>query len=195
MASSTASDVEFVSSSNWFITSSGTGGGVDISGACDRTGGLIANEFPFAQQPGAFNGTFFGRTTGMVAQSEKSNGTFRSQLSSSTDMTGQEVWIRAAEVFNNANLPPDVTGFRLGLEDANGTVAWVDSDEVGGLLRPYVRPDSFTKTMLKTMRFPIGCFLAPRKKFDRTQVKAILLGLNRNQPRPIAFDDLEIVKH
>jgi hypothetical protein len=84
-------------------------------------------------------------------------------------------------------------------------VAWVDSDGVGGLPRPLDRrafdlADSGTdrtKTMPKTLRFPIECFRTgrlPRKRFDPRQVQAVLLRLSRGDNRALAFDDLQIVQ-
>jgi hypothetical protein len=46
--------------------------------------------------------------------------------------------------------------------DAIVTAGWVDSDEVGGLPRPYARNPGMIKTMLKTMRFKASCFSAER---------------------------------
>jgi hypothetical protein len=48
--------------------------------------------------------------------------------------------------------------------------------------------------MLSTYRFPGHCFVDPNRKFQLGKVRAIHLGLNRGDKRPIAFDDLEIVK-
>ena len=82
---------------------------------------------------------------------------------------------------------------------------WVDSDGVGGLPRPldrraydlmqYYQTDK-TKTMLTTLRFPIDCFKSsPRSKitFNARRVRAVLLRLNRQDKRALAFDDLQIV--
>ncbi len=168
-----------------------------------QLGGLSADEYPFKQAaPGRFNDTFFGKTIGMVAQSKAIAGTFRSQLSVPTNLAGREVWIRVAEVYNGSTIPPGSTGFQLGLEDKHGTVVWVDSDEVGGLPRPYARRTydlvqwyhtDKTKTMLKTLRFKANCFRLGRPRFGISGVRAILLRLNRGDQRALAFDDLQIV--
>ena len=93
----------------------------------------------------------------------------------------------------------------LGLEDENGTLAWVDSDRVGGLPRPLDRraydlgqwyATDKTKTMLKTLSFPVSCFKSPprsHKPFDPRRVVAVRLRLNRMDKRALAFDDLQIV--
>jgi len=103
-------------------------------------------------------------------------------------------------------VPPGATGFLLGLEDINGVVAWVNSDGVGGLPRPLDRrawdltqwyATDKTKTMLKTLRFPIACFRStrvPRKQFNAAKVRAVLLRLSRADKRALAFDDLQLVK-
>lgn len=170
-----------------------------------QSGGLTADEYPFAQgAAGRFNDSFFGNTIGMVAQTDGRIGTFRSQLDKRRDLRKRQIWIRAAEVYNGSSVPAGATGFRLGLEDATGAVAWVDSDGVGGLPRPLDRraydlsqydPDK-TKTMLKTLRFPVSCFKSPpkgRKQFDPGRVVAVRLQLNRQDKRALAFDDLQIV--
>ena len=110
--------------------------------------------------------------------------------------------MRAAEVYQAPTIPPNPTGFRVGLEDTQGTIAWADVDDVGGLSRPFDRhaldiaksETDLVKTMLSTYRFPGHCFVDPNRKFRVSKVAAIHLGLNRGDQRPIAFDDLEIVK-
>ena len=119
-------------------------------------------------------------------------------------MTPLEVWIRAAEVYDGASVPPGATGFQLGLEDDNGTVVWVDSDGAGGLPRPLDRrafdlprwyATDKTKTMPTTLRFPVGCFRPPPgTKFDPRRVVAVRLRLGRGDGRALAFDDLQLVK-
>jgi hypothetical protein len=106
------------------------------------------------------------------------------------------VRVRAAEVYQAPNIPSNPTGFRVGVEDTKGTLAWIDVDDVGGLPRPFDRRayDLKTKTMLSTFRFRTSCFAATEKQLNVSEVIAIHLGLNRGDARPIAFDDIEIVK-
>jgi hypothetical protein len=151
---------------------------------------LRADEYEFRQSGAAFNGTFFGNTIGMVAEAAEPGGEFRSQLIGTNDLSRQEVWIRVAEVLTG--LPTGATGFELGLEDANGLVAWVDSDAVGGVPRPYRRPDRFEKTMPSTLRFKAQCF-RPSSDLSLSEIVAIRLRLNRPVPQPLAFDDLQLV--
>jgi hypothetical protein len=155
-----------------------------------QAGGLVADEFLFHQGAGAFNSSFFGDTVGMVADAER-DGTFRSALDKPLDIVRREIWLRAAEVFEE-KLPPDATGFEVGIEDLAGVVRWVDIDECGGLPRPFDRTsfDSLTKTMLKTFRIPGRCFAGVRRKLD---IQAVLLRLNRGDGRAIAFDVLQII--
>jgi hypothetical protein len=169
-----------------------------------QSNGLVATENPFAQgAAGRFNDSFFGNTIGMVARSEGKMGTFRSAFDARRDLRGKQIWIRAAEVYEQS-VPPGATGFLLGLEDDNGVVVWVDSDGVGGLPRPLDRRAfdlaaynrDKTKTMLRTLRFPIECFKSPRRPrrpFNNRRVRAVLLRLSRGDRRAIAFDDLQIV--
>lgn len=171
----------------------------------EQSGALTADEHPFAQQvAGRFNDSFFGNTVGMVAGSEGRQGAFRSELDTPRDLRDRQVWIRAAEVYNGGSVPAGPTGFRLGLEDQNGTVAWVDSDGVGGLPRPLGRraydlaqwyATDKTKTMLRTLRFPTACFESPTgpRPLDPERVVAVWLQLNRMDRRALAFDDLQLV--
>jgi hypothetical protein len=156
--------------------------------------GMSADEYPFRKgAAGAFNSSFYGDTVGMVVKPGKPGRIFRSELAKTTNLTKSEIWIRAAEVTDGANVPAGATGFKLGLEDKNGGRAWVDSDEVGGLPRPYNRNPGMIKTMLKTLRFKGGCFdTAP--KFDLKSVRAVLIKCDRKDERAFAFDDLQIVK-
>jgi len=71
---------------------------------------------------------------------------------------------------------------------------WIDSDEVGTLLRPYYRGISSTKTMLKTLRFSTLCFLNKNQELQLNNIKSILIRTNRGDNRSIAFDDLEIME-
>jgi hypothetical protein len=155
--------------------------------------GLVAANFPYAQAGGAFNSSFFGNSSGNVCSGA---GRFREPLSKSANLNNTEVRVRAAEVYQAPNIPPNATGFRIGLEDAGGTIGWVDVNDVGGLPRPFDRRafDGETKTMLSTFRFPVHCFQAANRKLRIGAIKAIHLGLDRRDERPIAFDDLEIVK-
>jgi hypothetical protein len=91
---------------------------------------------------------------------------FREPLKKPADLTKAEVRVRAAEVYREPIIPPDSAGFRVGVEDTSGTVAWVDVNSVGGLPRPFGRRTfdfahgraDKTKTMLSTFRFPGSCF-------------------------------------
>lgn len=169
-----------------------------------QSGGLTADEHEFAQGAAtAFNASFFGATIGMVAQHKKRSGNFRSELDKARDLRKSQVWIRSAEVYDGASVPAGATGFKLGLEDKAGNVAWVDSDGVGGVPRPLDRkafdlgrggPDK-TKTMPNTLRFPIACFTPPKgKEFNARSVVAVWLRLDRPDGRALAFDDLQFVR-
>lgn len=158
-----------------------------------QSGGMSADEFAFHQGAGSFNITFYGESTGMVTKPGKPGGVFRSELAQPLDMNGAEIWIRAAEVTDGSSVPSGATGFRLGIEDGNGIEAWVDSDEVGGLPRPYARNAPMIKSMLNTIRFRGDCF-SGKRKFDRKGIQAILIQCDRRDKRSIAFDDLQIVK-
>jgi hypothetical protein len=119
-----------------------------------------------------------------------------------TDVTGKEIWVRAAEVWNGTSVPAAATSFSLGLEDDSGRTVWADSDDVGSLLRPYDRraddladpqvATDLTKTMLATVRFPVSCFTRAPGAFDVHHVRALMIR-TRPDDRPIAFDQLQIV--
>jgi hypothetical protein len=126
----------------------------------------------------------------MVVNPKKRGGIFREQLKNPADMTKREVWVRCAEVTDGATVVQPATGFSLGLEDGNGVQAWVDCDDVGGLPRPYPRNPGMIKTMLSTLRFRGACFEA--RRFQIKKVVAILIRCDRKEPRPIAFDDLQV---
>jgi dienelactone hydrolase len=165
-----------------------------LGGPNAQIGGMAANEFAFSQIGASFNGTFYGATQGMVAMGKEAAGTFRLELARPLALAGREIWVRAAEVYNGNVILP-VTGFELGVESTSATVSWVDSNDVGGLSPPQDRRDfdldrgDKTKTMLKTLRFPVSCF----GETARQEVIALRIRLNRREPRPIAFDDIQIV--
>ena len=73
-----------------------------------------------------------------------------------------------------------------------GAESWVDSDEVGGVPRPFPRNPATMKTMLKTLRFKSGCF-SVGARLDLTSVHAIMLRFDRTDGRALALDDLQIV--
>ena len=153
-----------------------------------QAGGMVAAEYPFDQVAGAYNGSFFGLTTGMVIEPAQPGATFRTPVGTA-DVRDREIWIRVAEVVKKP-LPGGGTGFQLGLEDDRGTVAWVDADAVGGVPRPFQRPDQ-TKTMLKTLRFPSSGFKAANGRVRLDQVRAVLI--RGAAGRALAFDDLQLV--
>lgn len=173
----------------------------DNDGQATAQLGILAGDFPFSQSGGAFNPSFFGHTTGNVLQQRENIGSFREPLKNAVDLSKAEVRVRAAEVYQAPNIPSQPTGFRIGLEDTQGTIAWLDVDDVGGLSRPFDRhaldaakgEADLVKTMLSSYRFPGHCFVDPNRKFQLGKVRAIHLGLNRQDKRPIAFDDVQIV--
>ncbi len=118
------------------------------------------------------------------------------------DLSGREIRIRAAEVYDGSSVSARATGFKLGLADVRDKRGFVDSDDVGGLPLPYDRRaddlamfgSDFTKTMLKTLRFPVSCIASRAERgFDVTKVRAIVLWMDRNDGRELAFDQLQIV--
>ena len=152
---------------------------------------MSADEFQFHQGAGAFNGSFFGSSVGMVARPGGNGRLFVQELGKARpDQAGD--LDRVAEVFAGLPNSAPATGFRLGLRDAAGNESWVDSDEVGGIPRPFPRNAATMKTMLKTLRFRAGCFSADRR-LDLTAITGILLHCNRRDERALAFDDLQIV--
>ena len=100
------------------------------------------------------------------------------------------MWLRVAEVVDGG-VAKDGTGFELGIEDAAGQVGWIDADSVGGVPRPFERPGQ-SKTMLSTLRFNPRCAVGPRR-LDLRKVVALHLRSDRDDGRPLAFDDLQIV--
>jgi hypothetical protein len=161
-------------------------------------GTLTSREVVFFQPGVVPDTTYFGNTHGMVAQSPTALGTFREPFIGELNLTGREVWIRAAEVYNGIAIPVDATGFQIGLEDAAGVVSFVPS---GALPRPFDREAAdltkfgvnLTKTMLKTVRFPANCFTHARPSLDLTRIRAAIIRLNRPDARDFAFDQLQIV--
>jgi hypothetical protein len=166
-----------------------------------QRGGLTADEFDFSRSGAkTFNSSFFGNTVGLVATTTAAAGRFRSGLGAARDLTGKEVWVRAAEVYDGARVPAGASGYKLGLEDGSGRVAFVDSNDAGGLPRPYDRRtfdvaaglSDRTKTILKTQRFPATCF-SGASAFDVRDVRAVVVQLDRGDRRAIALDQLQIV--
>jgi hypothetical protein len=163
------------------------------------TGFSTADDFPFNQTATAFNTSFFGKTNGLVLRRSSARNRLRSPLNSATDLTGKEIWIRVAEVYTGT-IPRGTTGFRIGLEDSSGQIAFVDSNAAGTLPRPFDRQSDdlanfgrdFTKTMLETLRFPARCF-AGVSRLNINSIQAVHLELNRSDGRPLAFDQLQII--
>jgi dienelactone hydrolase len=171
----------------------GNGIGKNSLGApTQQLGGLNADEFQFHQGSGAFNGSFFGSSVGMVASPGGNGRLFIQDLAGKHNLANKEIWVRVAEVFVGQTVSGPSTGFQLGLRDANGVESWLDSDDVGGLPRPFPRNPATMKTMLKTLRFKSDC-LAVNSKLDLSSITAILLRCNRKDELALAFDDLQIV--
>lgn len=170
----------------------GNGIAVNSLGQATATsGGLSADEHAFSQSGASFNGTFYGNSTGMVIVHEGS-GEFTSDLAAPQDLTDSEVWLRVAEVYEGS-LPTDAARFALGVEDGSGAVAWVESDGVGGVPRPFERTYA-TKTMLSTLRFPAACFGSAEPKLALGDIQRIHIRPQARDIRPLAFDDLQVVR-
>jgi hypothetical protein len=163
-----------------------------LNAPTQQLGGLSADEFRFHQGGGTYNSSFYGDTTGMVARPGGNGRIFVQDLAGKRNLANHEIWIRVAEVYDGHPDNAPATGFQLGLRDAAGTESWVDSDDVGGLPRPFPRKPVTMKTMLKTLRFKSGCF-AGNRKLDLSSITAILLWFNRADERALALDDLQIV--
>lgn len=163
-----------------------------LNAPTQQLGGLSADEFLFRQGGGTFNGSFFGSSIGMVARPGGNGRLFVQDLGNKRDLAKKEIWVRAAEVFAGQTVSGPTTGFQLGLRDSNGVETWLDSDDVGGLPRPFPRKPVTMKTMLKTLRFKSSCF-AVNSKLDLSSITTILIRCNRKDERALAFDDLQIV--
>ena len=171
----------------------GNGIGRNSLGApTQQLGGLSADEFQFHQGGGAFNGSFYGSSVGMVAQPGSTGSLFVHDLAGKRDLAMKEIWVRVAEVYAGQSVSGPASGFQLGLRDASGVESWIDSDDVGGLPRPFPRNPATMKTMLKTLRFKSSCF-AVNSKLNLSSITFILLRYNRRDERALAFDDLQIV--
>jgi hypothetical protein len=170
----------------------GNGIGQNSLGApTQQLGGLSADEFPFRQGLGAFNGSFFGESIGLVVRPGGNGRIFVQDLAGRQDLTNKEIWVRVAEVFERPIDGP-LTGFQLGLRDANGIEVWIDSDDVGTIPRPFPRNPRTMKTMLKTLRFRSGCFTV-NSQLNLSSITSIMIRCNRTDERALAFDDLQIV--
>jgi hypothetical protein len=164
-----------------------------------QSSGVSVDEFELWRFAGNAHpsNTFWGRTVGMVMESRQ-GGVFRSPLDAARDLspsadTTFDIWVRVAEVSNGGSNPASDTGFEMGLEDGNGLRAWENSDNVGGVPRPFDDPPGSTKSMMSTLRFPVSCFKPEEVKFEQRDVRAILIRFDRPDPRAIAFDVLQIV--
>ncbi len=161
-----------------------------------QSAGMSAGEFDFRRSAPNSHSTnsFWGRTVGMVIRS-RPGGEFRSPLDRRYDLSkpGHEIWARTAEVSTGGANPAGATGFLLGLEDRNGQRAWANSDDVGGVPRPFDQAPTTTKTMLTTIRFPVRCFKPETRRFDRSAVVALLIRYDRTDERELAFDVVQIV--
>jgi hypothetical protein len=140
----------------------------------NQLAGMSADEYPFGQLTGAFNSSFYGETIGMVVKVGPPGRIFRWSLKGYQDLSNSEIWIRVAEVTDGSHVSKGATGFQLGLEDNKGLQAWVNSDDVGGLPRPYPRNPGMIKTMLSTMRFKGACF-SKSSRFEIKNIQAILI--------------------
>ncbi|MGF1599109.1 MAG: hypothetical protein ACFCVK_19675 [Acidimicrobiales bacterium] len=167
-----------------------------LLGSTDQLNGLIAEEVDHVQTnyygtcvPG--ESTYYGRTTRMEAWAQEANGEFRSELDRPYSVVGSEIWIRAAEVHDPPDPPPDNMSFDLGVEWSSGSVSWVNSEEVGGVPAIYSRSDCGDKTMFTTLRFPGGCFPDRPREDDVIAIRLRLSGAHGE--RKLACDDLEIV--
>jgi hypothetical protein len=161
-----------------------------------QSAGLTAEEYELWQGAAAPYpiSTFWGMTRGMVLEG---SGEFRTQLAGGIDLgphTGREIWLRVSEVSSGRVNPATGAAFDLGIEDGNGVLAWVSSDEVGPVPRPFDRAPGSTKSMLTTLRFPPRCFRPDRPDFKISDIRAIHIRIGDIASRGLAFDVMQIVR-
>lgn len=161
--------------------------------------GLAVDEQLFSQSSTTSFKTFFGNTNGMVMTKTSGSGELKTLLGAPINFNCREIWIRVAEVYNGSTIPSSKTAFMLGIEDTSGIKVFVSSNKVGGLPRPFNRKErdrslvsrDFTKTILKTFRFPINCFIKNNTSLDSYNIVAIII--KHKDPIPIAYDQIQIV--
>ncbi|MFN0217018.1 MAG: hypothetical protein ACKVT2_22400 [Saprospiraceae bacterium] len=175
--------------------------------------GMFVGQFKFSQGPINLgtakirvNDTFFGDTKGMVAQAINIPSGVRSNLGSPKNLKNKEIWVRVAEVSNGTSIPPVPPVFLLGLQDNAKNIAYITSNDIGGLPRPFDRrslntgishrrggtPIKPNKTMLKTMRFPTYCFLNKNPILKLDKIESIIISHVRPNDL-IAYDQIQIV--
>ncbi len=138
--------------------------------------------------------SFWGMSNGMVVEGA---GVFRSGLAKPLDLgpnSGREIWLRVAEVSDGGGNPPAGVAFDLGVEDGHGSVAWISSDDIGPVPRPFDHALTATKSMLTTLRFPPRCLRAEGPRFDPSDIRAILIRADGHARNGIAFDVLQVVR-
>lgn len=146
--------------------------------------------------------SYYGETAALLVASGNVHGTYRYALPTN-DVHARHLCLRAAEHYaRNSAFPPSASGFQVGLEDASGVTAWVDSDRLGGLPRPYFRKThdlskfrglDITKTMPETFRFPSSMFVEVEPSLDLSNIVAVILRFDRDDERVFLFDDIFIV--
>lgn len=145
-----------------------------------------------------------GFTKGLVLR----GGSFRMAIPDLANVTGAELWLRAA-LLPEATLqrrcfgyrdpgPPD---FEVGLEDASGTIAWCSALRVGGVQEAHRRQRAGEddhasyrrRALLKTLRFPNACFSGRGVSIDLERVRAVIVRC-RSSFGAWAFDNIQIVR-
>jgi dienelactone hydrolase len=122
----------------------------------------IFRTYPFQHSSGAYNGTFFHETRGLVVAWR--NAREDALLSSALPEAVADVSSFGALSFRVAQVSKDPrnadsTPLVLAVEatDADGNIARVTTDELGLTIPNAYRPED-AKTMLRTVRVPLSCF-------------------------------------
>ncbi|MCI0426949.1 MAG: hypothetical protein L0Z46_02905, partial [Nitrospiraceae bacterium] len=169
-----------------------------LSGANVNTSLSPFGEFPFSQGGGAFNGSFFHQTKGLVEGWNSSGDKFVVNIPAARRNVSNYSYLsfRVTQVFDNGAVNPigQDQDFDVGLEDLQGNIIYLQVSRYDRIPFPYQRP-SLVKSMMQTVRLGLECFGCSRLVgINETAIVRIHFRFNRTAAGLIGIDSVQFTR-
>lgn len=150
---------------------------------------VLFNQFPFRQGGGAYNGTFFHDTKGLVATWNRPSSQYTSDLPAALQDVSHFKFLsfRVTEINDPLN-PVAPMSFRVGIRDPARTNQ-VATSLIGEIPYPYDHGFVPDKSMMRTLRVPMKCLARGKSLLDLTRIRQVFFATD-TQTGAAGYDQL-----